>query len=414
MSSFRRDLALLQSPDMGLLFTSRTLNALGMAFAPVALAFGLLKLPGGDEKLLSLVLAAEAIPLVVFLLVGGVIADRYPRRRVLIYSQLLATVAFSVLGWLIGTGHNQPVALCCAATLSGIGGAMGWPALSGLIPEIVPVDKRQQGNALLAFGVSTARMVGVVAGGFVTALLGGGWALAVSASMFAIAAISAIFLKAGREGGGSNNSMLKDLHEGWQEFISREWLWVIVAQWAFLLLCFSAAHAVLGPVIADRYLGGAKPWSIFLAAEAAGEVVGVMLALHWKPRRPILVPVVMTAVTVWIPFLLLAIAAPLPIVVATSVFMGVSTTFFNILWSTAMQQAIPAESLSRVSSYDAMGSMMFGPIGLLLAGPAAAWLGPRPAMFGCSILLGIIAAAALLSREVRTFEWSDSTFDKAA
>lgn len=415
MSSWREDFSILRHPGVGVLFFGRTLNMLGMAFAPVALAFGILHLPGGDERLLSVVLAAESIPLIVFLLVGGVIADRYPRHRVLFVSQAMAALAYGALAFLIGTGVNNHVVLSVAATISGIGGALGWPALSGLIPQIIPADKLQQGNAVLSFGVSLARIVGIVAGGAATALLGGGTALSVNAAMFAVAAGLALFMAPRRGtspgGGGGVGSIFADLREGWHEFASREWLWVVVAQWALLIMVFTAAQSVLGPVIAERYLGGAGPWSWILAGQAVGDVLGVVLAMRWKPKHPILAPVLATALTVWVPFLLLAVAAPVWTVVVGQVLTGCSFSLFGVLWNTTMQREIPADALSRVSSYDAMGSMMFGPIGLLLAGPAATMLGPRPAMLGCAVILVVVGAAALVSRDVRTVTWREDAVD---
>lgn len=420
--SWRADLSLLRAPGVGALFAGRTLNMLGMAFAPVALAFGILRLPGGNEELLSLVLAAEAIPLIIFLLIGGVVADRYPRHLVLVASQTMAFLAYGWLAWLVGTGQNHPVLLVLAATLSGIGGALGWPALTGLIPQIVPEGKLQQGNALLGFGASVARIVGVVAGGAVTATVGGGWALSISAIFYAVTAGLAFTMTPRhlanvgadpRPTGSSSRlgSVFGELAEGWREFVSREWLWVVVAQWSLLIMCFNAAQAVLGPIIAKDHLGGEGPWSWILAGQAVGEILGVLLAMRWKPKHPILVPVVATAATIWLPYALIASLAPVWVIVLSMVPMGAVFSLFGVLWNTTMQHEVPQEALSRVSSYDAMGTMMFGPVGLLLAGRAAVAFGARHSMVACSVLLFLTGIAALASRDVRRLTWRDDAVD---
>lgn len=407
MHSWRDELNLLRVPGVGLLFAGRTVNMLGLAFAPVALAFGILDLPAGNAGLLSVVMAAEAIPLIVFMLVGGALSDRLPRERVLMVSQLLASVAYAALATLIGLGVADPWVLGAAAVLSGIGGAMGYPALTGMIPQIVPEDRLQDGNALLSFGVSIARIVGVVAAGAVTVAVGGAGGLAVSSAMYAGTAVIAWRLRPRRTATREeSSSLLADMRAGWKEFTAHEWLWVVVAQWSLLIMCFNAAHEVLGPVIAKESYGGAQAWSRVLAGEAVGELVGVLVALRWHPRHPILAPVIATTVALPVPFVLLGLGAPLPAVMVAALPMGVAFMLFDVLWTTTMQREVPHDALSRVSSYDAMGSFLLGPVGLLIAGPAVQHFGSRLPMLVCGLLLVVIAAAALVSRDVRRLQWT--------
>jgi len=416
VSSLRDDLSLLRDGRFALLLAARTIAMLGSAFAPVALAFGILHLPGGNPRMLSIVLACESIPLVAFLLLGGVIADRLPRSLVMLGALLLGTLAFSALALLIGYHIHNLRLLGAAAALSGIAMALVWPAMTGIVPEVVPADRLQAGNALLAMGVNTARIVGVVASGAVVAAVGGAWALAGGAAMFAVAGVLASRLGgSGRETDGLGvHSMFTDLREGWREFVSHEWLWVVVAQWAFLVLCFNAAHGVLGPVLADAELGGPRGWAWVLAAESTGMLFGVAAAMRWRPARPILVAVVLTAFTVPLPWLGMGLGLPLSAIMALAFAMGFSFELFGIVWNTTMQREVPPEALSRVSSYDALGSLMFGPIGLLLAGPAATVLGPHEAMLWCGGALVVIGFASLLSRDVRTLTWHAPVVDEPA
>nr|WP_206184994.1 MFS transporter [Thermoactinospora rubra] len=400
MSSFRRDLGLLRDRQFALLLTARTISMLGSSFTPVALAFGILDLPGATGTTLSVVLTAESLPTVLFMLVGGVIADRMPRQRVLMASEITNAVAFAGMAAMLLTGWTPLPALALAAAVSGTAIALVWPALTGIIPEVVPADRLQAGNALLGLGVNSARIAGSVLGGGAVVVLGGGWALAVSAAMFAAAAGCVARLKLKPAGRVAAGSVLKDLQEGWREFSSRQWLWVVVAQFSILVMAMQAAHGVLGPLVAKSELGGAAAWSAVLAGEAVGTITGVLLAMRLRPSRPIFLGTLLMVPTA-LPYLLLGLSAPLWSVVAGSFLLGVCFDVFAVLWQTTMQREVPPESLSRVSSYDALGSLMFGPIGLMLAGPVAGVTGPKPALIGCAAIVTGVSLLALLAPGVR-------------
>ncbi|MEU4324096.1 MFS transporter [Nonomuraea dietziae] len=396
------DLGLLRDRRFALLFSARTVSVLGSSFAPVALAFGILELPGATATTLSVVLAAEAVPMVVFMLVGGVIADRLPRNRVMFAADAMSALAFAALGVMLLTRWTPMPALVIVAAISGIAVAMMWPALAGIIPDVVPPERLQTGNALLGLGANSARVLGLVLSGATVALIGGGWSLVVSGLMFAAGAglIAVLRLKPVERLAEERHSVLADLRDGWKEFISRQWLWVVVAQFSVLVMAMQAAHGVLGPLLAKQSLGGAPAWSAVLAGEAVGMIGGVVVAMRLRPRRPIFLGTLLTLPTA-LPYLLLGVGAPLWTVVLGAVIMGVSMDVFGVLWQTTMQREIPAESLSRVSSYDALGSLMFGPIGLLVAGPVAVAVGPGPALVGCAAIVVVCGLAALTSPGVR-------------
>lgn len=304
------DAALFRERPFALLWAARTLSMMGSAFAPVALAFGVLALPGATASTLSVVLASEAIPLVLFMLVGGVIGDRFPRQRVMMTGELMNATAFAALGIMLLTGHAPVPALCAAAAITGIGMAVMYPALTGIVPEVVPADRLQSGNALLALGANTARIAGIAASGAAVVWIGGGWALVAAAGLFAAAALMIARLRMSsrvREAGGS---VIGELKEGWDEFRSRQWLWVVVAQFSLLVMGLQAAHGVLGPVVAKTELGGAAAWSAVLVGEAVGMVVGVMVALRLRPQRPILFGTLLLFPAA-LPYLLLGASAPL-------------------------------------------------------------------------------------------------------
>ncbi len=391
---------LLQNRPFMLLLATRTLAMLGMAFAPVALAFGVLGLPGADAGTLSAVLAAQTIPLVVFLLAGGVVADRYPRALVLGWGQGVAAAAWATIGMMLLTGHTPLWLLCSAAAFAGLAAATVYPALTGIIPDLVPAHLLQEGNAWLSMGASTARLAGVVAGGAVVVWLGGGWALIVAGLLYGVATALSVLLPRGGTLAEPGESPLRQLRDGWGEFRSRQWLFICVFQWAVMLMVLQASHGVLGPVVAKAELGGASGWTVVLSGEALGAILGVGVALLWRPRRPILVATLLTF-TAAAPQLLLGVSAPLWVVAAAALVMGIGFELFGVLWMTTMQHEVPAESLSRVASYDALGSLMLGPAGLLLAGPAAALFGPHPALIGTGVVSIATTLFALAFPQVR-------------
>lgn len=376
---------------------------LGGSFAPVALAFGVLDLPGANAGTLSVVLTAGAVPMVAFMLVGGVIADRFPRQRVMLVGEIMNAITYLSLAAMLITAWTPVPALATAAAFGGIGMAIFFPAMTGIIPEVVPAERLQAANGIIGLGTSSSRIAGFVAGGGAVVLLGPGWALIASGLLFTAAAcLIALLGHHGwpRPNGTERHSVIADLREGWQVFSSKQWLWVVVAQFSVLVMALQGAHGVLGPVVAQQELGGAAAWSAVLAGEAVGMVVGVVIAIRMRPTRPILVATLMMF-PIALPYLLLGLGTPLWTVVGAAVISGICLDIFGVLWNTTMQREIPPEALSRVSSYDALGSLMFGPIGLFIAGPVAIWIGPRPALLACAAVVVLSTAAALLSPGVR-------------
>jgi predicted MFS family arabinose efflux permease len=383
-----------------LLASARTISILGSGFARIALAFAVLALPGAGPGRLSLVLACQAVPQLVFILLGGVIADRVSRSRLMVVSDVLGAAAYTGLAVLVFTGHAPHVLLCSLAFVAGAATALFLPAMEGLVPLLVPADRLQRANGLLRMGTNSSLLLGLALSGVTVAWIGAGWALALNAASFVVSAVLTSrlprFVRTARTSTG-----WADLKEGWREFSSRQWLWAVVAQYAIVVAAVNANVGVLGPLVAHRELGGARTWSMIVAAQAVGTVAGAGLAARVRVRRPILVAVLATFPAA-APIALLAASAPVWTIVVAMFFAGVAGDVFGVLWSTTMQREIPEEALSRVSSYDLFGSLAFAPLGLLLAGPVAAGIGLDDALAGCALLVVLATAAALLAPEVRT------------
>lgn len=405
MHSYREDLTLLRERRFALLFSARTLSMLAIAFSPVALAFGILDLPGATPTTLSTVLATEAVAIVLFTLAGGVVADRYPRHRVLQAAEWVNAVAHLGLGSMLLSGWAPTWGMASAAFVSGTATAMVWPTLTGIVPDVVPDEHLQQGNALIGLGGNVARVFGLVAGGVVVVALGGGWALLGAAAVFTLAGLLVAMLGPGRivrvPGAAESSTVFADLRDGWQEFRSRQWLWVVVVQFSVLVMVWQASHLVLGPVVAKSELGGAKAWTAVLTAEALGLILGVLIALRLRPKRPILMVTILSFGAAP-PYLLLGASAPLVAVVLAAFVLGICFDLFTVIWQTTMQREVPPAALSRVSSYDALGSLMLGPIGLVLAGPATVAIGAHRALTVCGFVMIGTTLFALCFPEVRS------------
>ncbi len=395
-----RALEPLREREFRLLFLGRTTSFVGNAFANVALAFAVLDLTGSRADL-GFVLAARSLPQVLFLLVGGIWADRLPRHHVMVASNVASGASQAAIAGLLLSGQARIWELIVLAGLNGTSIAFFFPASTGIVPQTVPARMLQSANALLRLGLNGSFIGGAALGGAVVAATSPGVGVAVDAASFFVGAalIGLMRLPAGLRMEGS--SFLAELADGWNEFRSRPWLWAIVLQFGVVNGVEQGSENVLGPAIAKAHLGGAAAWGLVLTAQAIGFVGGGLLMLRLRPRRILRAATLGFLLTV--PFLLF-LAGPLPLaaVVGAAVVAGVGIEIFSVLWDTALQQEIPHEKLSRVSSYDALGSLVLIPLGLAAAGPLSEAIGTRPTILGAAALSLGATLAVLLVREVRT------------
>jgi MFS family permease len=383
-----------------LLFAGRTISVLGNAIAPIALAFAVLDLTGSKSDL-GFVLAARALPQVLFILVGGIWADRLKRNQVMVASNILSGASQALLAALLLTGTAQLWMLIALAAANGVSSAFFFPASVGIVPQTVPVPMLQNANALLRLGLNATTIVGSAIGGILVAATSPGTAIAVDSATFFLGAllIGLMSLPAGLQMEGSH--FLAELAEGWREFRSRTWLWAIVLQFGVMNALTVGSESVLGPTVAKQSLGGAAGWGLILTCESAGFVLGGLLQLRLQPRRLLLVATL--GVMLGSGFSA-ALAVPLPLVAVCffALLAGIGVEAFGVNWDTAIQQEIPGDKLSRVSSYDALGSYVLIPVGLAVAGPIADAIGTSTTLYAVAVM-NIVAALAVLSvRQVRT------------
>jgi len=396
--SSRAALAPFQSRPFRLLFGGRLADNVANAVAPIALAFAVLDL-GGGATVLGLVLAARTVPMVLFVLFGGVVADRLPRHRVLVAANAVSSGTQALVAVLLLTGTAELWHLAAIEAVNGVSSAFMMPASSGLTPQTVPADQLQPANALLRLGHNFSFVTGSAAGGALVALSGSGWAFAVDAVLFGLGAVLLGRIHLPANARLVTASLLTDLREGWTEFRSRTWLWVVVVQFAFVNAAWSGATSALGPVVADDTIGRAA-WGLVLAALTAGMFVGGLLALRGRWERPLLVGTI--AVLLEAPLLMVLGLEPrvVPLLLAAFV-AGVGFETFGVAWDVSMQSNIPADRLSRVYSYDWFGSLVFIPVGLVLAGPLSALVGVDTTIVGAGVVVIAATLAALAVPSVR-------------
>ena len=197
-----------------------------------------------------------------------------------------------------------------------------------------------------------------------------------------------------------SESTLHQLRVGWREFLARRWLWVIVLTFTLMTAVTSGTINVLGPVVADARLGGAQSWGLIVASYGAGAVLGGLVMMRYRPQRMLLVA--MTAASVFA-ILLFALAVPLavPLIMAAALLVGLSSEVFMVNWVTTMQQEIPHDMMSRLSSFDAFGSFALAPVGVAIAGPLATSFGTSSVLtVGGFVIVGL-SLIVLLVPEIR-------------
>jgi MFS family permease len=399
----RTSLAPLGERNFRLLFCAQAIWLLGSWMTPVALAFAVLSLTDSPAAL-GVVLGAEAVPLTLLLLVGGVWADRLPRVRVMMTADLVSAVSQGTTAVLLIAGVAQVWQLAALAAVGGAADAFHTPAWSGLLPETVPASMLQRANALRHLESNAGRVAGPLLAGVIIAAAGAGWAIAADALSFLLAAgiLLGIDVPA-RAVSEAATSFLDELRDGWRAVRSQSWLVLMMIDTGLWMLVIWGPYAVLGPIVCDQELGGAGAWALISAGYGLGSVGGGVLGLRLHPRRPLLVAVVINAV--FLPLLAsLAVAAPALTIAALAVPAGASTSLYMVLWDTTLQERVPREALARVSSFERISVFAPLPIGMALAGPVAEWLGVEATLWVSAAWLGVSTVFLLSIPSIRRME----------
>ena len=362
---------------------------------PVALSFALFQRGAGAGRV-SAVLAAEALPMVLLMLLGGVLADRFAPKRMRIAADLLRATAQVLLALLLFGGIAPLAAILVLVALVGVGTALDSPGRNRLLTQIVPPDLLPSANGTLMIATSLAGLLGPALGGLFVATTGATWAIGIDALSYLASAGLLLRVRPGPDmpSEGGNSSIIRELKEGWREFTQRRWVWLMVCFFALLHMLSWAPLEVLGALLFAHRHAGAPHWGGLLSTMGAGAAIGGMVALRLRPGRPI------RAVLLWLllyPLGPFSLAAALPYWTQLLCFFlgGVEMANVNVLWESTLQRAVPPERLSRVSAYDQLGSFCLLPLGYALAGPLALLAGVSGALWLGGILILLLTLLLL-------------------
>ncbi len=391
-------------PQYRLLFGSQVLSILGDRVTAVALPFAVLAIDGGVADV-ALVSAAQFLPFVVLALPAGVWADRWDRKRILIASDAVRLVTQLVAAVLLLGGGASVPSLVVLAAVFGAADAFFAPAFSGMLPNTVAPANLQPANALRGLSFSFGSVAGPVIAGLLIAFAGGpGGALLFDAVTFAVSIALLLPLKPRvvEEGMHDEDPLATtdhfwtSLRQGWGEVRSRSWvLGFLVGISAYHLIVLPSIF-VIGPVLMDRELEGARSWAVIVACFGVGAVIGDLLFMKWRPRHAMRVAsLLLVGASCQAAF----IGSGLGTwgIGALELLAGICVTGAFTLWETSLGEHIPDRALSRVSSYDYLSSNGIIPLGNLLAGAASAAYGIHETLFGMTVLgIGVTLSVAML------------------
>jgi len=381
-----------------LLWLARTSSAVGDRMVPVALTFAVIGISGSGTDL-GFVLAAGLIPNILFVLAGGVFGDRFDRSRVMIGSDVVRAVSQGSIALLLLTGHAAVWNLVVSSAVWGLAAAFFAPASTGIVPETVSPARLQQANALLGLTRNVVGLGAPVLSGLLVAWVGTGIVFASDSASFVASTIFLLQLRLPKKALTGGERFVAELVGGWHEFVGRTWLWVSVTAFAAWNMAL-AVFFVLGPLVVERQLGGARDWGLIMTGSAIGAIAGGLIAIRYQPSRPLVTMFSVITISV-LQLLLLVPPAPTIVLALAAVAAMIAVSIAIALWTTTLQEQVPERVLSRVSGYDWLGSLVAMPVGYALAGPMADLVGVDATLIGAACIMGGACLAALATPSIR-------------
>lgn len=362
-----RGLEAMQDRNFRWFFLARAITLITGSMSSIALAFAVLEIDN-DARSLSVVLAAFTVSNIVFVLFGGVVADRLPRALIIQACYVIDILSMGALAALLFTGTATIPLMAALAAVNGASTAFVLPAMQGLIPQLTSPAHLQQANAMLSFVRSAVTIGGPVIAGVLVSTAGPAWAMVVQVAGWVVAIPVLALVKLPPPAHAGEFALFHDLRVGWQEFWARPWLWAIVLAFMVMNAIHVGAWGVAGPYIAknDPLLGIAG-WGWVVSAEGLG-VLLMTLVLMWFPlRRPLRLGMIGMAAFA-IPLTMLGVHPAVVLVAIAAFLAGAGAEVFSTGWNVALMENIPGDKLSRVASYDMLGSYVVMPIGTLVYG----------------------------------------------
>ncbi|MCK6258988.1 MFS transporter [Fictibacillus sp. KIGAM418] len=401
-------LLLLESRPLRHLFFARSISILGDMLTPIALAFAVLSFSGSASGL-GIVLAARALPSLVLMLLGGVIGDRYPRRAIMIISNILGFLSQGLIGLLLITDHASVWNIALLTALRGVTSSFFNPASTGAIAQVAPDGKKQEAFALFAIAGNIAEIAGPVLAGIVLVYLNPGWILVADAFTFLLSAM--IIMTSGPLGNpkktkSTNGSVFQELREGLAYVTKQTWLTVLIVSASVFQFLLLSSLGVLGPLVAEKHLGGAPDWALISTALGIGSIAGSIMVMYFKPKRPLFVGFLLLIIGSGPTLLLLALPASTPIIAISEFISGFSISFFSTLEATAISRLVPNHLMSRVDSINRFGSMALKPLGMAIIGPVSGLIGVEKTLILAASITILAVSWPLTISSIRNLNFS--------
>jgi predicted MFS family arabinose efflux permease len=403
-------LRVLRHRDFKFLFLGQSASAVGDQVVIVALALYVTQRTGSPTDL-GLVLGAQSLPLIALVLFGGVWADRLPRHRIMTVADYARALLHGVLALSILFGGAGVAEMVVIEALFGAARAFFQPAYSGLLPQTIPDGLVQDARALTSSTDNLAILVGPALGAGMVLTIGAGAAFALDAATFLLSAELLRRIRPQARGAApERQSMFHELRVGWREVRSRPWVWVTIGAFTGAVLCAYTQWYALAPLMVRDGYGSAGVFGVLESVAGGGALLGALIGIRWRPRRPMVVGVLLTLF--WpLQSIAVALTSPLAAVIVLAFAAGLGFSLFEVWWQTALVRQIPAHALSRVSAYDWMGSLALMPLGFAVAGPLAATLGARTVLGAGAGVAFVLLALALLPRSTRALSSSAEQLD---
>lgn len=390
-----------QTPTLRKLVAARFISNLGNGLGPIAIPFGVLALENTNATTLSLVWLANMIPLTGFMLIGGVIGDKFPRAQMVGGTDILLGLLVLGNGLSLIAGHGSVAIFVIVGFIGGVLNAIWYPSMGALTTDLADEKILQESNSAIGLSSNIALIIGSSLGGIIVASVGAGWAIAIDGLTFLTAgAIVFSLRKYTPVAKPTSESTLKEIKSGWKEFTSHKWIVAIVAASTIMYAGERAIYSIVGPIVAKNELGGPKPWSVILTFMAVGSVLGVIVAGKVRPKYPIRMALITQfPIVIWA--FALGNSKSLFLIAISGFLFGVALDLFYVLWITTIQQHVAKESMSKVLAYDAWGATAMAPLIMGFAGPAVEKFGTQATLNTLAIVLILSISLPLLVKEVR-------------
>jgi DHA3 family tetracycline resistance protein-like MFS transporter len=401
-----RLLAPLRLRDFRLLWSGMCVSLLGDGVFIVALAWQVYALSNVPTAL-AMVGIAMTIPTIAFLLLGGVLSDRFDRRRLMLVADLGRGLAIGAIAVLSLTGTLELWHMLVLVAVFGAATAFFGPAFDAIVPDVLPASLLPQANSLDQFVRPLAlRLAGPAVGGFLIEGVGVGWAFALNAATFAVSAAALLAMTPpARKTRGPSASVTGDIRAGFSYVRRHVWLWGTFASAAVAYLVFMGPAEVLLPFLVKNGLhGSAADLGLVFAAGGIGSVgCAAFMGQRGLPHRDItFMYAAWTLATVAIAGYGFATAV-WQLMLASIAFNGLETAG-TIVWATAKQRHVPPALLGRVSSLDWLISIGLLPLSFALTGPVSSVLGVQGTLIAGGAVGGVVTFGALLLPGMRAIE----------